>query len=317
MGIALPGLQQGGAPVPEPVTLHLQGPVRITASTRVAPGRYEVKVPAGWAAIEIDADNVTLDLTGVTLMGGASEPWQREGIGVHSAGRSDVTVRGGTIRGYRFGIFLQGKEGTGSDIKVIGSDVSENRAQRLLSTDTHYDEGDWVDIFHLDSWESYGAGVYIKDIQGAWIENVSAHNGQNGVLLANTTHATVYHSDLSHNSAWGIGLFHASWNDVLDNHADWNVRCEGKSYSAGCDSAGVLLMGGSNHNRIVGNSFTHSGDGYFVSKPKTGALSDFNYVGFNDGSDSPHNAFESTFAEGDEFYHNLADRSDYGFWMGF
>jgi parallel beta-helix repeat protein len=308
--------------------LTLTGPLRITASTRITPGTYRVPVPAGTAAIEIDADNVTLDLTKVTLTGSlertrgvavASDsreygpPWEREGIGVHSAGHSHITIRGGAIHGYRFGIFVQG----GDDITVSGVDVGGNRTQRLLSTDTHRDDRDWVDIFHLDAWESYGAGLYLKDVQGAWIESVEAHDAQNGVMLANTTHATLSHSDLSHNSGWGIALFHSSWNDLLDNHADWDVRCEGKTYSAGCDSAGVLLMDGSNSNRIIGNSFTHSGDGYFVSQPETGATSDDNYVAFNDGSYSPHNAFESTFTSRDQFYHNIADHSDYGFWMGF
>jgi parallel beta-helix repeat protein len=297
--------------------LKLLGPVRITTSTRIAPGTYRVAAPAGKAVIEIAADNVTLDLTDVTLIPPTRDtdtPWERDGVGVYSYGHSHISIRGGAIHGYCFGIFIQGGDG---DVKVVGSDLSESRDQKLFSTDTHYEERDWVDIFHLDAWESYGAGLYLKDIRGAWIEAVSAHHAQNGVLLANTTHATVYHCDLSHNSGWGIGLFHSSWNDLLDNHADWNVRCEGKTYSAGCDSTGVLLIDASDYNRVIGNSFTHSGDGFFLSKPETGASSDFNYVAFNDGSYSPHNAFESTFSRGEQFYHNLADHSDYGFWLGF
>jgi parallel beta-helix repeat protein len=43
-------------------------------------------------------------------------------------------------------------------------------------------------------------------------------------------------------------------------------------------------MEGSNHNRIIGNTFTHSGDGFFLSKSPTGAASEENYVAFNDGS---------------------------------
>ncbi len=297
----------------EASALPLTGPIRITANARIAPGTYRVRVPAGKAVIEIDADHVTLDLMGVTLTSSTENPWEREGFGVHSNGHSHLTIRGGAIHGYRFGIFLQG----GEDLKIVGSDVGANRAQKLLSTETHYDEGDWVDIFHLDAWESYGAGLYLKDAREAWLEKIAAQDAQNGILLANVTHATVYQSDLSHNSGWGIALFRSSWNDLLDNHADWDVRCEGRTYSAGCDSAGILLMDGSNYNRIIGNTFTHSGDGYFVSKPETGASSDYNYVAFNDGSDSPHNAFESTFTRGDQFYHNTADHSDYGFWMGF
>lgn len=96
----------------------LTGPIHISASTRIAPGTYRVGVPAGKAVIEIDTDHVTLDLTGVTLESGIERPWEREGVGVHSNGHSYLTIRGGAIHGYRFGIFLQG----GEDLKVIGSD---------------------------------------------------------------------------------------------------------------------------------------------------------------------------------------------------
>jgi parallel beta-helix repeat protein len=297
--------------------VRLTGPMRIAQNTRIAPGTYRMDVADRAAVIEIDADNVELDLTGVTLESSAANPWERVGVGVHSEGHSHVTVRGGAIRGYRFGMLLGGDSAPAADIKVIGTDVSGSRGQRLLSTPTHYDENDWVDIFKIESWESYGGGLYLKNVDGAWIEGVTAHGAQNGILLAKVTHATIYRSDLSHNSGWGIALWNSSWNDLLENHADWDVRCESSSYSHGCDSAGVLLMDASNRNRIVGNSFTHSGDGYFLSGVENGPQSDYNYVAWNDGSYSPHNAFESTFSEGDEFDHNIADHSDYGFWLGF
>jgi len=297
--------------------VRLTGPMRIAQNTRIAPGTYRMDVADRAAVIEIDADNVELDLTGVTLESSAANPWERVGVGVHSEGHSHVTVRGGAIRGYRFGMLLGGDSAPAAEIKVIGTDVSGSRGQRLLSTPTHYDENDWVDIFKIESWESYGGGLYLKNVDGAWIEGVTAHGAQNGILLAKVTHATIYRSDLSHNSGWGIALWNSSWNDLLENHADWDVRCESSSYSHGCDSAGVSLMDASNRNRIVGNSFTHSGDGYFLSRVENGPQSDYNYVAWNDGSYSPHNAFESTFSEGDEFDHNIADHSDYGFWLGF
>jgi parallel beta-helix repeat protein len=306
--------------------LTLTGPVRITTNTRIAPGIYRVAVPAGKAAIEIEGDNVDLDLTGVTLTSGIDRPWEREGIGVRSTGHNHITIRGGAIHGYRFGILLQGGYGAdglqddlrGSDnVRIIGTDLSENRAQQLQSTDTRYDKRDFLDIFRLDSWESYGAGLYLKDIHGAWLENVVAHNGQNGALLVNTTHSTLYRCDFSHNSGWGIALYRSSRNDLLENHADWVNRCVTKTNRGGCDSAGILLMDGSSFNRVIGNTFTHSGDGYFASKSTTGDSCDYNYVAFNDGSYSPGNAFESNFNRGNQFYHNTAGRSGYGFWLGF
>jgi parallel beta-helix repeat protein len=298
-------------------TITLDGPVKITHSVRIAPGVYRLPVPDGSAVIEAAADNVVLDLTGVTIESGARNPWDRVGMGIHSKGHSHISIQGGTVRGYRFNICLEGEAGTGSDIKVEGVDLSRSRAQRLLSTETHFDVLDWVNIFDLDAWESYGAGLYLKNLDDAWVERVNAHDAQNAILIARTTRATVYQSDLSRNSGWGIALYGSSRNNLLNNHADWNVRCEGKSYSAGCDSAGILLMEGSNYNRIVGNSFTHSGDGYFLSKSPQGSSSDSNYVAFNDGSYSPHNSFESVFTAGDQFYHNVARHSDYGFWLSF
>jgi parallel beta-helix repeat protein len=297
--------------------LKLTGPVTITQSTRIEPGQYHVDVQDGQAVIEIAADNIILEMTGVTLESTARRPWERVGIGIHARGRSHVSVRGGAIRGYRINVFLEGEAGSGSGIKVVGTDVSGSRAQRLLSTDTHFEAQDWVNIFDLDAWETYGAGLYLKNIDGAWIKDVVAHEAQNGVMLARTTHATVEGCDLSRNSGWGISLYGSSGDDLLNNHADWDVRCEGRSYSAGCDSAGILLMEGSSHNRIIGNTFTYSGDGFFLSKSPTGAPSDGNYVAFNDGSASPHNSFEAVFTVGNQFYHNLANHSDYGFWLSF
>jgi len=307
----------GAASVGAPPNLKLIGPLTITQSTRIEPGRYRVDVPDGKAVIEIAADNIVLDMSGVTLESTVRHPWDRVGIGIHAKGYSHVSILGGTVRGYRINVFLEGEAGSGSGMQVVGSDVSGSRAQRLLSTDTHLEGQDWVNIFDLDAWEAYGAGLYLKNIDGAWIENVVAHEAQNGVMLAHTTNATVYKCDLSRNSGWGIALYGSSGDDLLNNHADWDVRCEGKTYSAGCDSAGVLLMEASSHNRIVGNTFTHSGDGFFLSKSHTGASSDANYVAFNDGSYSPHNSFEAVFTRGNQFYHNSADHSDYGFWVSF
>jgi len=305
------------AGVSAPSSIQLTGPLTITQSTRIEPGQYRVDVPDGHAAIEIAADNVVLDMRGVTLESAPRAPWERVGVGIHAKGYSHISILGGAVRGYRINVFLEGEAGTGSVMKILGTDVSGSRAQRLLSTDTHFEAQDWVNIFDLDAWEAYGAGLYLKNIDGAWIENVAAHEAQNGIMLAHTTNATVYKCDLSHNSGWGIALYGSSGDDLLNNHADWDVRCEGKTYSAGCDSAGILLMEASSHNRILGNSFTHSGDGFFLSKSHTGAASEANYVAFNDGSYSPHNSFEAVFTRGNQFYHNSADHSDYGFWVSF
>src|SRR5919106_2943676 len=57
------------------------------------------------ALIKISADNVVLDLNGATLDGTP----KRNGAfswGIHSYGRSNITVRNGTLRGFNYGISL-------------------------------------------------------------------------------------------------------------------------------------------------------------------------------------------------------------------
>ena len=293
--------------------LILKAPVRITRSIRVAPGVYTVAAPPDGAVIEIAADNVVLDLSGVTLLAPPTEPWNRQGVGIRSSGHSHVTVTKGRISGYRVNVQLAAGTGLG----IEGSNVGASRAQRLRSTPDHYDDSDWVDIFHLAAWQNYGAGLWLQDATDVTVQHVVADGAQNGIVLVDVHRATVQGNQASHNSGWGIALFRSSDNRILGNHADWNVRCESASYSHGCDSAGVLLMEGSNRNTLVDNTFSHSGDGYFSSRAPAGSSSDDNVVAYNDGSDSPHNAFESTFTSGDQFVGNTADRSDYGFWLGF
>ncbi len=293
--------------------IALTGPLRITRSARIAPGTYTIAAPAGGAVIEIAADGVVLDLTGVTLQAPATEPWRRHGIGILAQGHNNITLRGGSVRGY----CINARLADGHGFTVEGGNFSGSRAQRLLSTPTHYDEADWVDIFHLAAWQAYGAGLWLQDATQVAIRDTVADAAQNGIALINVRYAVLSGNEASHNSGWGIALFRSSDNQLWNNHADWNVRCEAARYSHGCDSAGMLLMDGSSRNTLVENTFTHSGDGYFSSKPESGASSDENVVAYNDGSDSPHNAFESTFSTHDQFIGNVADRSGYGFWLGF
>jgi hypothetical protein len=56
------------------------------------------------AAIVVAADAVVLDLGGFTLSG-------RGGFGLKATGRSEVTIRNGTIRGFRRGVLLEGSGG--------------------------------------------------------------------------------------------------------------------------------------------------------------------------------------------------------------
>lgn len=61
-------------------------------------------------AIEIQTNNVVLDLNGFKLGGPASLGTQA--VGIQASGRQNITVKNGTINGFRTGILLQDATGT-------------------------------------------------------------------------------------------------------------------------------------------------------------------------------------------------------------
>ena len=111
-----------------------------------------------------------LNLTGVTLESGDSVPSRFVGAGVVSRGLDNVEIYGGTIRGFRHGIRIEGGRGH----RIARVDVSGSRSQALRSTPERYDEADWLDIFHADTAELYGGGVLLKGTNGATVTGVSA-----------------------------------------------------------------------------------------------------------------------------------------------
>ena len=120
----------------------------------------------------------------------------------------------------------------------------------------------------------------------------------------------------SHCGNVGIYLLQSSHNEVSDNRAEHCIRYTGRFWCDTADSAGILLEDGSNHNRITGNSLRYSGDGFFI-RGHHGEPSRDNFVARNDASYSPNNAFEAVFCPGNVFEDNVANYSNYGFWLGY
>ena len=287
---------------------------QIQGHVRVCPGRYEIADPDEQGVIVIASSGTHLDLTGVTIESGDSLASSFVGVGVVSRGVDAVEIHGGTVRGYRYGILIEG----GLGHRVYDVRLSGSRAQALRSSATQYDEADWLDIFHPDTFETYGSGLLFKWTNDASVVRVVATNGQNGIGLFGARRTYVADNTVSHNSGWGIHLWRAAHNVIVRNAAHHNSRCESASYSRGCDSAGILLRERSDSNIVADNDLRYSGDGFFLSghrpdlNPSVG-----NLVVRNDASFAYHNAFESTFSHGNTFVDNVADSSLYGFWLGY
>jgi parallel beta-helix repeat protein len=307
---ALADLPATSAPCVRPTRAGTQ----VQGDVRICPGRYRIPDPAERGVIIAVSTGTRIDLTGVTLVSGDTLPHEFVGRGVTASNVDNVTITGGTIRGYRFGIRIEG----GRSHRIIGTDVSGSRAQRLLSTSDTYDERDWLDIFHPETFEEYGSGIYLRGTDGASVTGVTARGAQNGIGLFAARGSHIADNDVSGNSGWGIHLWRSSQNAILRNQAHHNVRCEGDTYRRGCDSAALLLREQSDSNTIADNDLSRSGDGFFLSghrprvRPSVG-----NVVIRNDATGAYHNAFESTFSWGNSFIDNRADSADYGFWLGY
>ena len=286
----------------------------VQGEVAICPGRYRIPDPDGKGVIVAGSPGTSVNLTGVTLESGDSIPADYRGAGVVASGVDWITVTGGTIRGYQFGIRIDG----GSGHVVTGTDLSGSRMQALRSTSATFDEGDWLDIFHADAAEAYGAGVYLNGTVGATVRNIKALQAQNGIMLRDAAGTVITDNDVSNNSGWGISLWHSSRSMIARNKAHHNVRCESPQYRRGCDSAGILLREASDSNIIADNDLSFSGDGFFLSgQPPHVSPSIGNLVIRNDATGAWHNAFESTFSFGNSFLNNRADSADYGFWLGY
>jgi parallel beta-helix repeat protein len=286
----------------------------VSGEVKVCPGRYRIPDHAERGVVVVVGSNTRLDLTGVTLESGDSVPSEFSGIGVLSLRGDSITVRGGRVRGFRFGVRLEGGRGH----RVTGIDLSGSRTQALRSTPTQFSEADWLNISHPDSFEAYGSGLYLKRTVGVQVSGVVVRGSQNGIGLFESRESWIGDNDVSGNSGWGIHLWKSSGNTISRNKADHNVRCEGETYRRGCDSAALLLRQQSDSNVIVDNDLSWSGDGFFLSgQPPALGPSIGNLVMRNDASHAWHNAFEATFSAWNTFQENRADSSDYGFWLGY
>lgn len=307
----------GGAPV------ALRNGAVITRSTTIRPGTYRLASHSlDTAAIIIRGSDITVTLAGVDLVGAREddEPDAAAGLAILVDGGTNVTIRGGRIRGYKIAIMARGTR----NLRVLDSDLSFNWKPRLYSLVEHESLADWLSYHHneKDEWLRYGAAIYLRGVRGGEIKGVTVHQGMNGLLITDTDSLLVWNNDFSFNSGLGIGLYRSSHNRLMHNRVDFNVRGYSEGfYRRGQDSAGILIYEQSDSNLVAYNSATHSGDGLFLWAGQhtmdtgEGGAND-NVFYRNDFSFAPTNAMEATFSR-NVFLENTATGSDYGLWGGY
>jgi parallel beta-helix repeat protein len=293
----------------------------ITRSVRVRPGTYSAAAGDS-GVIVVRGSHVTVDLSGVTLVGNADRmhPDRFTGTAIRIDGGSDVTVRGIVARGYKVGIIARGVTG----LRLLDNNLSYNYKPRLYSGITKESLIDWLDYHQneKDEWLRYGAGIYLTDIHGGELRGNIVRQGMDGVMLTRCDSLKVWNNDLSFNSGVGLGLYRSSYNTIMHNRIDYDVR--GFSYGyyyRGQDSAGLLIYEQSSDNVVAYNSVTHGGDGLFLWAGQTtmdsgtGGCND-NLFYHNDFSYAPTNGMEATFAR-NRFVANRVVGNWHGFWGGY
>jgi Right handed beta helix region len=305
-------------------TVPLTPGMVITTSTRITPGTYRLTASQSpdSALVVIRGDGITVDMRGVRMEGTAidADPDAARGVAIRIEGGRDVTVRGATIRGYRFGIIATGTRG----LTLEGNDLSHNWKPRLFSLVGHESLIDWMS-FHQNEqreWMRFGAAIYLEDVTGGEVRGNRVEQGMNALLMTRTDSVIVRDNVFAFNSALGIGMYRSDRNVIVRNRVDYNVRGYSHGwYRRGQDSAGILMYEQSSYNIVAWNSVTHSGDGLFLWAGQhtmdtgEGGAND-NLFFANDFSFAPTNGIEATFSR-NRFVANIVEGNDHGVWGGY
>ncbi len=272
----------------------------ITTDTKLTPGVHYL--PSG---LTIAADGVTLDGNGALLVGAG-----RQGRGIVIEGRANVTVRNVRLAEYYHGIYARDC----SNLTIADCQVT---ATAEVAPNTVF-----LDIWK-DADSTYGGGIFLRDVGDSSLVRNDLMHQMTGLYAYGCRRLTVRENNASYCSGWGFYLYETSDSLYENNTADYCCRWEPRGERAGhmgADAAGFLIVHSSCRNIFRRNLARMSGDGFFLAglTPQfEPAGCDDNLFEQNDGSWSPNIAFEATFSRGNIYRDNLANRCNYGFWLGF
>src|SRR5688572_15798670 len=321
-GILVAHLTAGGLEAGQGVSLT-QGMV-IERSIAIRPGIYRLSASSDLMtpAITVRGANITLDLTGVTLVGSddSADPDEFAGVAILVDGGSKVTIRGATIRGYKVGILARNSP----DLHLTRNDLSHNWKQRLYSGIEKESLLDWMSYHQTEKveWLRFGAEIYLANCDRAEIDHNTILQGQNGLMVTASKGLKIWNNTFQFLSSIGVGLYRVSESTIMHNRIDWCVRGYSHGfYNRGQDSAGLLMYEQSSNNTVAYNSVTHGGDGLFLwagqstmDTGKGGANDNVFYM--NDFSHAPTNGIEATFSR-NAFLFNRVEDNWHGVWGGY
>lgn len=247
------------------------------------------------ARLIIKGSNVVIDGNGATLVGPGTvgKPESFKGVGVLSAGNSNVVVKNLNVKG--FTTALQASDGAAW--RITGCDFSDNYHNLA---------------FGWGNGESQG-GIILTRITKSKIYNNIAKRVWNGIDITQCDDNEIFKNDFSHCSNVCLKMLTSSRNIISDNNFSYGIRIAPGEVHAR-DSTGVLIESGSNNNKLYRNDVRYGGDGIFV-RVLNNFVSTGNQFIENDCSFAHNNCFEC-WSPGNIFIKNKANHGSYGFWMG-
>jgi parallel beta-helix repeat protein len=285
----------------------LRAGTQVQGEVRICPGRYRIADPSERGVIVAAASGTRIDLTGVVLESGDSVPARFTGVGVASKDVDGVSVLGGTIRGYRFGVRIEGGRGH----RISGTELSGSRSDQLRSTAAQPDTADRLDALHLAGLTGSGSGLVLFRTVGASVTGVTSKSAQNGIGLIEARESYLADNELTGNSGWGISLWRSSRNVLVRNGIHHTLRCAAPAVD--CGAAAILLREGSDSNTISENDLTVSSTGLRITgQPPLTQPSIGNMVYRNDAS-AAGTAFAVSHTWSVTILENRADSAAYGF----
>ncbi len=307
--IALASLLASFNPGYAPCIRPTRAGTQVQGEVRVCPGRYRIADPGERGIIIAAASGTHIDLTGVVLESGDSVPGRYVGVGVVSRGVDGVTISGGAIRGYRYGVRIEG----GRAHRVTGTNLSGSRRADVRSTPARPDSVDRLDIVRRDVFDTYGGGILLQDTEAASVTGITARGAQNGIALVNVRGSYLADNDVTSNNGWGIHLWRSAGNVIARNRANYTRRCESQVPAADCGAAALLLREASDSNTIVDNDLTASSMGLVLAGAPPVRPSIGNLVYRNDASSALRVAFTAVYGSSNTFLQNRADSTGIGF----
>lgn len=274
--------------------------LQVNQSIKLEPKLY--MLPEG---ISIDADNITLDGNGATILG--SDQTRSQGIKVK--GRKNVVIQNLRVMNYYHGISIDHSSAMEISDCTIRS-TSETPANTIF-----------LDIWKAAA-DSYGGAIFLEQVTDAKIHNNDLQHQMNGILSFGCKKLDVTNNNASYCSGFGFHLFETCDSTYTSNYADYCCRyyLSESSSHLGADAAGFLIIHGSCNNIFRGNFARLGGDGFFLAGLTPNGIDvgcNNNLFEENDASHSPNNAFEGVFSKGNIYRRNKANHSNYGFWLGF